>query len=192
MPEQLSDKAQWIEIQNGNKIMYEAVFRKYYQMLCAFGFSKLKDAIEAEEIVQDVFVKLWDKRSDLQIENLKSYLFSTVNNTIINQFKHQEVRRAHATEMKAVQSDSFEDQTTEFNELQLKLTGLIAEMPEARQRVFKLVKIEGKKYKEVAEELGISIKTVENQMGSALKYLRENLKDFYVLLPLLLEMLING
>lgn len=192
MPEQLSDKTQWIEIQNGNKIVYEAVFRKYYQMLCAFGFSKLKDADGAEEIVQEIFVKLWDKRADIQIENIKSYLFSSVNNTIINQFKHQEVRRAHANEMKVVQPNSSEDNSVEFNELQFKLTALIAEMPEARKRVFQLVKIEGKKYKEVAEELGISIKTVENQMGSALKFLRENLKDFYVLLPLLIEMLNNA
>ena len=150
---------------------------------CAFAISKLKDGELAEEIVQEVFVKLWEKREGLEVSNFKSYLFSSVNNTILNHFKHQQVRRDHAAEMKVVQEDSAEDSEVEFNELQAKVAGLIAEMPEARQRVFKLVKIEGKKYKEVAEELGISVKTVENQMGSALKFLREHLKEFFVLLP---------
>lgn len=192
MAEVISDKDQWIAIQKGNKMVFEGVFRKYYQMLVAFGTSKLKDPDQAEEIVQEVFVKLWEKREGLEVSSFKSYLFSSVNNTILNYFKHQEVRRDHASEMKAV-GDSFElEESVEYNELQEKLLGLIAEMPTARQQVFKLVKLEGKKYKEVAEELGISIKTVENQMGSALKYLRTHLKDYFVLLPLIIEFIING
>lgn len=187
MQQQIADTDAWLEIQKGNKILFEGIFRKYYQMLCAFAISKLKDGEIAEEIVQEVFVKLWEKRQGLDVGNIKSYLFSSVNNTILNNFKHQQVRREHASEMKVVQSDSMEDSEVEYNELQLKLSALINQMPEARQRVFKLVKIEGKKYKEVAAELGISIKTVENQMGSALKFLREHLKEFFVLLPFLLE-----
>ena len=187
MSQQIADKDAWKEIQKGSKILFEGIFRKYYQMLCAFAISKLKDGELAEEIVQEVFVKLWDKREDLDVSNFKSYLFSSVNNTILNHFKHQQVRREHATEMKAVQDEAVEDSEVEYNELQLKINGLIAEMPDGRQRVFKLVKIEGKKYKEVAEELGISVKTVENQMGSALKFLREHLKEFFVLLPFFID-----
>lgn len=184
MSHQIADKDAWIEIQKGNKMLYEGIFRQYYQMLCAFAISKLKDGELAEEIVQEVFVKLWEKREQLEVSNFKSYLFSSVNNTVLNHFKHQKVRREHAAEMKVVQEEAVEDSEVEYNELQLKINALIADMPEARQKVFKLVKIEGKKYKEVAEELGISVKTVENQMGSALKFLRAHLKEFFVLLPL--------
>ena len=184
MSHELTDNEQWIEIQNGNKILFEGIFRKYYSMLCAFAISKLKDKELAEEITQEVFVKFWEKRADLDVSNFKSYLFSSVNNTILNHFKHQQVRREHVAEMKIVQEDSSEDLTVEYNELQDKLTSLILEMPEARQRIFRMVKIDGMKYKDVAEELGISVKTVENQMGSALKFLRKYLKDFFVLLPL--------
>lgn len=192
MSQELSDKEQWVEIQSGNRIVYEAVFRKYYQMLCAFGYSKLKDADSAEEIVQEVFVKLWEKRIDLEISNFKSYLFSSVNNTILNHFKHQAVRREHAAEMKVVQESFSENTETEYNELEQKLHLLINEMPEARKKVFRMVKMEGLKYKETAEKLGISVKTVENQMGKALKYLKVNLKEFFVLLPFLIKLTIIG
>ena len=186
---ELSEKEQWSEIQRGNKILFEVNFRKHYSPLCGFAYTKLQSSALAEEIVQEVFVKLWDKRKSLDITYFKSYLYTSVNNAVMNHFKHEKVKQEYQTEMKVVADDSTDDDTVEFDELQSKLAALIEAMPEQRQKVFKLAKIDGLKYMEVAEKLGVSIKTVENHMGKALSYLREHLADFYVLLPLLLTFL---
>jgi len=186
---ELSEKEQWKAIQQGNRILFEVNFRKYYSPLCGFAYTKLQSSDIAEEIVQDVFVNLWDKRSVLDITYFKSYLYTSVNNSVLNHFKHEKVKREHKAEMKVVGEEATEDDTMEFTELQSKLAALVAAMPEQRQKVFKLAKMEGLKYKDIAEKLGVSIKTVENHMGKALSYLREHLQDFYVLLPLLLTFL---
>lgn len=143
----------------------------------------LKDKDQVEELVQDVFVKFWEKRDQLQIQtSLKSYLYTSVKNSILNYIKSQKVRSSYANEMQQQEEPTYLSVDDFENvELQNRIENLVNAMPTERLKVFKLSRYEGLKYKEIAQKLGISIKTVENQMGKALKYLRENLADVIVL-----------
>ena len=177
------------DIQTGDKSAFESLFNQYYEHLCNFAFQFLKEKAASEEIVQDIFFKLWEKRTDLNIEtNLKSYLFSSVRNSCLNQIKHLEIRDNYKIhnekEIQHTENQNF-DSVIE-NELEFQIDEAISSLPVERQRIFKLSRFEGKKYKEIAEELNISVKTVEGQMSKALKFMREELKEYLPFLVFIL------
>jgi RNA polymerase sigma-70 factor (ECF subfamily) len=134
---------------------------------------------EAEEIVQDVFVKFWEK-CDTIAENssLKSYLYRSVHNTCLNHLKHLKVRdsyRQHVMEQMNYVEDGNSD--AEDQDIQSEIYKAIDELPPQCKKIFKLSRFEGLKYQEIADHMGLSIKTIEVQMGKALRVLRESLKD---------------
>ncbi len=143
---------------------------------------------EAEEVVQGVFFKVWERRGQLEVTvSLKAYLYRAVHNASLNHLKHQKVRQEYANHVKAMEEEGMEDPGMELTELQRDVTYAIEELPEKCREVFKLNRFEGLKYREVADLLGISEKTVENQMGKALKLLRDRLSHYLrVILPWLL------
>ena len=165
---------------------FEQLFRIQYAPLCAYARRYIHDPDESEEVVQDVFVNLWQKRGTIEITStIESYLFRAVRNTCLNLLKHFKVREKHKDGITA----SYDHYGDRANDLVLEIElinhieNLISGLPTERQKVFKMSRFEEMKYKEIAEELGISVKTVEAQMGKALKYLRENLGDY---LPMIL------
>jgi RNA polymerase sigma-70 factor (ECF subfamily) len=162
---------------------FELVFRMYYPDLCGFAIKYVQRQDLAEEMVQDVFYKLWEKLDSLVISsNLKSYLYTSVRNAAFNHFKHQEVVNAYEAASVAFQRDtSTAVDVLEVKELQTQIDSAINRLPERCREVFNLSRIEGKSYKEIAAQLEISVKTVENQMGKALKTLRV---EFGTYLPL--------
>jgi RNA polymerase sigma-70 factor (ECF subfamily) len=163
------------EIANGSESAFEKLFRLYYSSLTGYAFNILKDRDLAEGTAQEVFVKFWEKRSEISIEqSLKAYLFRAVFNKCMNLKKHDEVKKNYQTE-KLATADQYSDSSLTQWELQEKIELAIQQLPEQCQKIFRLCKIDGMKYKEIADELGISIKTVENQMGKALKILRKSL-----------------
>ena len=163
------------EIANGSEPAFEKLFRLYYSSLTGYAFNILKDRDLAEGTAQEVFVKFWEKRSEISIEqSLKAYLFRAVFNKCMNLKKHDEVKKNYQTE-KLATTDQYSDSSLTQWELQEKIELAIQQLPEQCQKIFRLCKIDGMKYKEIADELGISIKTVENQMGKALKILRKSL-----------------
>lgn len=140
----------------------------------------MKDKDETEDIVQQLFVKVWEGRNTLHIStSWKAYLYASVKNLCFNRIKHNQVVEEYETSVKHTgeMEASLEDEI-ESSEIQQKISKVIDQMPDQRKRVFTLSRFEGYKYKEIAEELNISVKTVENHMGSAMKYLRKELKDF--------------
>ena len=169
------------KIQSGDKSAFEELFHSLYAHLCNFAFGFLKEQPAAEEIVQDTFFKLWEKREELNIQSsIKSYLFSAVRNQCLNQLKHLEIRdtyKAH-NEANIQHEEQQEFDSAVKNELEERIEIAISSLPLERQKIFKLSRFEGKKYKEISEELNISVKTVEGQMSKALKYMREVLKDY--------------
>ena len=167
-----------IDIQSGNAGAFEEVFNEYYSSLCRYALKYVDDPDESEEIVQNTFVKFWNKRESIRITgSLKSYLYQAVKNESLNQLKHLKVVKSYeGSQQNKYQSD--ESDTLVAKELQNKIDGSLAKLPAERKKIFLMSRNEGLKYREIADKLGISIKTVENQMGKALKYFRYELVDY--------------
>ena len=160
---------------------FELLFRQYYQMLCGYAFRFVNDADTAEEIVQDLFYKLWEKRTELQINtSVKSYLFSAVHNRCLKFIEHRNVELKYRNYYLKNESeiDSEPQDAANIHELQGIIDKTLESLPERCSRIFRLNRFEGLKYHEIAERLSISIKTVEANMGKALKLLRKNLKNY--------------
>ena len=170
----------------GNVKDFEGLFRIHYSALCAYANMYLNDVDASEDMVQEMFMKLWKNREGLEIRtSLKSYLFRAVRNACLNMISHinirEEYKKHHAVEV-SEDEKNFTDESI-VSELEDKIRKTIDSLPVERRKVFVLSRFEGLKYKEIAEKLNISVKTVENQMSKALKFLRENLVDY---LPIIL------
>ncbi len=149
---------------------------------------------DAEEIVQEMFFKLWQNHKSITVPvAVKSYFYTSVKNAVFNSIKHEKVKSAFIQTKLSPEFDLDSSEIMENAESLKNIEHAINKLPEKRRDIFIKCKIDGLKYKEIAEELGISIKTVENQMGEALKFLREKLsgKEFIFIL-LLSDFLING
>jgi RNA polymerase sigma-70 factor (family 1) len=168
-------------LQQGDEQVFEKIFKHYYQRLCSYANSILNDMDEAEECVQQMFLNLWEKKSAVTVTvSLKSYLYRAVHNAALNRIKHGKVRQLYADEYVRNTSEVTEHTNLPFekNELQVQISKAISQLPEQCRMVFKLSRFENMKYQEIADHLGISIKTVENHMGKALKIMREQLRDY--------------
>jgi RNA polymerase sigma-70 factor, ECF subfamily len=161
----------------GDRNAFEVLFRSHYRPLCAFAMQYVKDGDKAEDLVQDLFFRLWMDREKTKVTtSLKAYLFQAVRNRCLNAVKVQgRVRSLNEEADDGIDEDVRTEE--EHAERAARVNAAIELLPEERRRVFKMSRHEGLKYQEIAERLGISVKTVENQMGKALKTLREELAD---------------
>jgi RNA polymerase sigma-70 factor (ECF subfamily) len=168
-------------IRNGNEQAFETVFRQYYAPLCRYARQLVLDPDEAEEEVQAMFLAVWEKREDLIITtSLKSYLYRAVHNRCLNRIKHLSIRDEHREHTRYLGETAVESpvQTLLGNELSVQIQRAIQKLPEQCRLAFTLSRFDELKYGEIAEQLGISIKTVENQIGKALRILRNELSDY--------------
>jgi RNA polymerase sigma-70 factor (family 1) len=176
----------------GDRTAFEALFRTHYRPLCAFALQYVKDTDKAEDLVQDLFFRLWQDRERVTVTgSLRSYLFTAVRNRSLNAVKSAARIRVLDEDIDDREHDDVwtEDEHTERI---ARVQAAIAALPEERRKVFRMSKYEGLKYHEIAERLGISVKTVENQMGKALKTLREDLADLLPTLAWLVWLLEGG
>lgn len=155
---------------------FEALFQLHYRALCATAYRIVQDKEIAEDIVQDVFHSLWEKRGSLQIDiSLKAYLIrSTINRSINYNKKYSNTlsRELHFGMETSIDANTTE-QALDFKETSGKVESAIKALPPACRSVFVLSRYEHLSYKEISRELDISVKTVENQMTKALKHLRQ-------------------
>jgi RNA polymerase sigma-70 factor (ECF subfamily) len=171
------------EISTGSEKAFEQLFRTYYSGLCGYAIKYVWDPDQAEEIVQNLFYNLWNKKGNLSVDlSIEAYLFRAVRNACLNYLKHQKIRQHHAEAVKKIPSAEVltEENPVETLELQNKIEEAVDGLPPERKKIFLMSRYEGMKYKDIAQHLGISVKTVEAQMGKALKSLRENLADYLV------------
>jgi len=176
-------------LRQGNEQVFETIFRTYYERLCNYANTILNDMDEAEEMVQGAFLTVWEKHDTLEIHtSVKSYLYRAVHNSCLNRVKHYKVRKTYGDSVKNQTELLHDDASQDLigSELDAIVANAIDSLPDQCKLVFKLSRFENLTYAEIAEQLGISVKTVENHMVKALKVLREKLKDY---LPVLIWLL---
>lgn len=183
--EQLDQHLLTAALRRGDEATFEAVFRQWYEPLCGY-VSRLTDGDfdEAEDLVQQVFVKLWERREQLDIAwSLKGYLYKTVHNTALNRLRTAKTHSKYL-DFNAAQLEK-EHTPPDFaaSELTERIQKALGKLPPQCRHIFELSRFEELKYREIADQLGISIKTVETQMGKALRLLRFQLAEYLV--PLL-------
>lgn len=166
------------QIKAGNKDAFRLLYNLYSKKIYGFALSYLKSNSEAEEVIQAVFVKLWEGRQEIKEHlSLQSYLYKITTNHIYNYLKHKKVQLAANNELQLVDLDNSTQEHIFYNNLQENINSLIEKMPEQRRRAFKLSRMEGLSHEEIAKRLDISVRTVESQIYKALKFLKKNLKD---------------
>ena len=181
-----------LRLSKRDEAAFEQVFKTHYKNLHAYAFTILKDEDEAEEMVQQVFFKLWERSEHLSFSGpIAAYLYRAVHNESLNFIKHQKVKAGHQLQVAYSMKNKSEQASPKMirKELENKFREALNELPEQCRTVFQLSRFEDMKYKEIADKLDISVKTVENHMGKALKLLRTKLVDFLPLLLILLSKL---
>ena len=169
---------------------FEQVFKTHFKNLHGYAISILQDEVMAEDMVQNVFYKVWERSEHINISGpIAAYLYRAVNNESLNHLKHKKERAEHQMFVvhKGETGQGPASDTIQLKELQAKLREALQELPEQCRTVFQLSRFESLRYREIAERLGISVKTVENHMGKALKTLRTKLADFLVLILLFIN-----
>ncbi|MBS2100673.1 RNA polymerase sigma-70 factor [Carboxylicivirga linearis] len=163
----------------GDMNSFDLIFEKYGNRLYAFAISYLKSNEEAEELVQDVFLKLWENRAKLNRESsLKSYLFTIAYHKMCNLFRQKEQHNKYILSEKVQDEKSVNlEEQIEFKEALNQIDQIIEELPLRQKEIFIKSRKEGKSSKQIAEELQISPATVDNQISAALKYLRKHIPE---------------
>ena len=167
-------------IKQGNREAFNVLFRYYYPGLVIFAMRYIHTKEEAEEVVQDIFLKLWADHEHLHIHtSFRDYLFTSVKNKCLDRMKHKKVRERFENTAQQYPNEITNYDIFVEQELRDIIKATLEQLPTECRKVFVLNRIQNLKYKEIANKLGISVKTVENQISKALKIFRNALKDYF-------------
>ncbi len=168
-------------LKNGDIHAFDVLYKQFADRLFGFAFSMLKDRLEAKEIVQETFYRIWENREALDVDkSFKSFIFKISYNIIIDQFRRRSKEEEYKDYLKLYFQDKFVDLESEiyFNELTEQLDKIVGEMPDRRKEIYVLSRKKGLSHKEIAKKLNISIKTVENQIGISQRYIKKQLQPY--------------
>jgi len=175
-------------LKEGDRFVFEQIFREYYPILCTYARRYTTDKLTAEEIVQDFFCRLWDKHEEIQINTgFSSYIRKSVINHCLNHTRKIEIDRKFINFGENLEEIYGTNDHDSNNELSEHITRALLELPEKRREIFELSRFDGLKYQEIAEKLNLSIKTVETQMARSLEFMRKYLKDFIAVIVLIMN-----
>ncbi|MFD2588904.1 RNA polymerase sigma factor [Croceitalea marina] len=162
------------KLRKGKPTAYKYLFSEYYQWLCNYIYNLSGNRSLSEDIVQEALISFWEKRERIIITtSLKSYLFKTCHNQFLQHLRTQKIKFDELDKIKwEALTEAAVEEETEFKLAKLNI--LIDQLPPRCKEIFIQSKLEKKKYKEIALDLGISVKTVENQMSKALHFLKTN------------------
>lgn len=172
------------KLKNDDQSAFTIIFTKYYQDLVRFSFSFTRNSDASEEIVQEVFLKLWENRNSLVIHNsLKSFLLKTVQNRSIDSLRHTDITHKYVSTVleHPILSENDTENYILHSELEANFNLAMGKIPVQYAEVFRMSRTETLNYQEIAQKLGVSVRTVEVRISKALSLLREELKDFLVI-----------
>jgi len=161
--------------QGMNEIEFRQVFELHFDSLRNFLYFKVGDRDLAEDLAQESFIKLWDKRKEVRLATVKTFLYTIGGNLAINHHKHMQVRFNFVNSRVQMHSIQDPQYLMEEQEFKKRLEEVIASMTEGSREVFLMNRLEGLKYNEISERLDISVKAVEKRMSKALQVLRDEL-----------------
>jgi len=183
----LEEETIWRAIQQKDIAAFENYYKLHYRSFFLISCKYLKDSSQAEEIVNDVFMKIWEDGDKIKIESsLKAYIYKSVINKSINVLNKHKRDSLHQSDLNTIQDESFELKEIEENELKIKLYAAIDQLPDQCRKVFEMSRFEELKQQEIADKLGISIKTVKNHITLALKKISKSVEDHLFVLVLTL------
>ena len=176
----LSERELLERLRRGDEGAFDAIFRAHYPGLVTFLDRLLRGRGEAEEVAQEVMLELWRRRDGLDIrESLRAYLYRAARNRALNVLRHERVVEAAAPYARMPESEQARAEPDLLEqELDAAVAAAVAQLPERCREIFQLSRVDGLRYVEIADTLGISVKTVEAQMGRALRLLRERLASW--------------
>jgi RNA polymerase sigma-70 factor, ECF subfamily len=183
----INEKDLIVRLKNGDQTAFELLFHFYYPGLVMYAIQFTTDRMEAEEIVQDFFVRFWQRHQQIiPSDSLKSYLFLSVKNGSLNFLKHKKIEEKYIRSMTELSGNHlvYDPDLYIASELQEKIKNAIDLLPEKCREIFIMSRMRGLKNEEIATELNLSKRTVETQISKALKVLRVELKDYVGLLVL--------
>ncbi|MCW9707921.1 RNA polymerase sigma-70 factor [Fodinibius salsisoli] len=188
--DQQDEEGKWIrEIRTGNKRSFKKLFETYYSPLLQFAYRYVNSRSVAEGVVQDVFLWIWENKQGWEVRGkLKTYLFRAVKHQAIDYLRHERTREKYQQQFSEIRTQSIspeiplDDEERDFVQA---VQELIEELPQRPRMVYKLSRLEGLTYKEIAEVLDVSPKTVESHISRALDYLRKHLTPYLSILCLL-------
>ena len=154
---------------------YEQIFKLHSETLRNFVYYKCGDIQQAEDIVQDAFIKLWKNCSKIIFEKAKSFLYTVARNDFLNEVAHKKIVLRHQIHLSKDSTNETPEFLLEEQEFMIKLKSVIANLPEKQREVFLLSRIDKKKYSEISEIIGVSVKAVEKRMSLALITLRQQI-----------------
>ncbi len=171
----MSDLDLFNALKKDDNASFETLFRKYFKSLTVFANKLLHDLDESQDLVQEVFVKLYENRNTLEVHtSVKALLYQSVRNKSLDRIRSKNTKSGHHEQILALSSDDHIDDSDSILQVELeeKIYSAISNLPDQCQLIFKMSRLEGKRNQEIAEELNISKRTVETQISNALKKLR--------------------
>lgn len=170
---QITDEALLVAIRQGDYMCYNQLFTRYYARLCQYVYSLLENKEDAEDVVQDLFLNLWNNRQKIDVRtNGTGYLYTMAKNISLNHLRTTKNYRA-LLEKQAQEPSDNETSLIDTDEFRIALYDCIERLPERSRQVFLLYRIKGLKQKEISEKLNISIKTIKNQLYISLQKLKK-------------------
>ena len=182
-----ANEFRFLQFKKGDKRAFEFYFNAYYNKIVGFGKQFIGDRDKACSVAQDAFIKLWENREKVQkINGIQSFLYTSVKSDCLNLIRHQKVvQKCKSTLLQKREGslnteilDSLNFDLVAFSELEGLIKKAIDDLPEKSRLVFIKKRVENKKNKEIAEELGVTLKAVEANMTRAMKFLKSRLSDY--------------
>lgn len=168
-----------LQLGNNDKTALDELYNYYYPRLYSFAKRFLKVEDDINDILQDVFVKLWENRKNIKnVETFNAWIFTITKNTVVSYFREKIKLTEFESRVKemATTEGYLTDTTAEYDDIKGKVGQLIEKLPEKRKQIFKLSREQGFSNKEIAAEMGISVKTVEDHIMHSIRFLKDNLK----------------
>lgn len=181
------------QFKSNDKNAIDSLYVLYSRRLYKFAFAYLKTEEDALDVVQDVFINLWEKRDSLKEDtNLEAYLFTITKNSVISIFRKKISEKTYLEHLRqgAVLHHNNTEETVDHEILSEKVQELVSRLPAQRQLVFRMSKEKGQSNKSIAEELNISVKTVEDHITKARRFIKEHLKDYGLVALLFYELFV--